>query len=157
MEPRGSSWEANLLTFYGPHMKRPAGRILFSPHCFQILTSSKQVAKTLRGYRGREAALVGLENHLQLKTPDEKAVKAARAIMATLENSSFRTPTEPQPWHLTVEECTNIAMLEAGPTDPGIDKQLRVPGNQRPLTGLFIATLLVQTLQVGLSLSPSHM
>ena len=56
---------------------------------------------------------------------------------------------DPQPWHLTVEECTNIAMLEAGPTDPGIDKQLGVPGNQRPLTGLFIATLLVQTSKDG--------
>ena len=48
MEPCGSSWKANILTFYGPDMERPAGRILLPPHCFQILTSSKQVAKTLR-------------------------------------------------------------------------------------------------------------
>jgi len=40
-------------------------------------------------------------------------------------------------------------MLEAGPTDPGIDKQLGVTGNQRPLTGLYIATLLVQTSKDG--------
>jgi len=40
-------------------------------------------------------------------------------------------------------------MLEAGPTDPVIDKQFRVPGNQRPLTGLYIATLLVRTSKNG--------
>jgi len=51
---------------------------------------------------------------------------------------------DPQPWHLTVEECTNTAILEAGPTDPGIDKQLGASGNQRPLTGLYIVKLLVQ-------------
>jgi len=101
MEPRGSSWEANLLAFDSPDMDRPAGRILLSPHCFRILSSSQQVAKTLRGYRGREAALVGLENHVQLSTPNEKAVKATRAFMATLENYSFRSPSpmvmEPDP------------------------------------------------------------
>jgi len=89
MEPSGSSWEANVLTFYGPDMYRPAGRILLSPHCFQILTSSHKVAKTLREYHEREVALWGLENHLQLKKPNEKAIKAARAFMATLENSCF--------------------------------------------------------------------
>jgi len=105
MEPRGSSWEANILTFYGTDMERPAGCILLSvaPHCFQFLTSSKQVAKTLRVWRGREAALAGLANHLQLKSPDEKAVKAAQAFMATLATSSFRRPsprvTEPDLSH----------------------------------------------------------
>jgi len=56
---------------------------------------------------------------------------------------------DPQVWHLTVEECTNIAMEEAGPTDPVIDKQLGVPGNHRPLTRLYIATLLAQTSKNG--------
>jgi len=101
MEPSGSRWEANVLTFYGPDMYRPAGRILLSPHCFQILPSSHKVAKTLREYREREVALWGLVNHLQLKKPNEKAVMAARAFMATLENSCFRTPSpgamEPDP------------------------------------------------------------
>jgi len=39
--------------------------------------------------------------------------------------------------------------LEAGPTDPGIDKQSGVSGNQRPLTGLYDAKLLVQTSKDG--------
>jgi len=56
---------------------------------------------------------------------------------------------EPQPWYLTVEECTYIAMLEAGPTDPEIAKQLGVPNKQRSLTGLYIATLLVQISKAG--------
>jgi len=101
MEPSGSSWEANELTFYGPDMYTPAGRILLSPHCFQIFTSSHKDAKTLREYSEREVALWGLENHLQLKKPNEKAIMAARAFMATLENSCFRAPSlgvmEPDP------------------------------------------------------------
>jgi len=56
---------------------------------------------------------------------------------------------DPQLWHLTVKECTNIAMEEAGHTDPVIDKQLGVPGNQMPPTRLYIATLLAQTLKDG--------
>ena len=99
MEPRGSSWEANLLAIDGSYMDRPAGHIFLLPHCFQILSSSQQVDKTLSAYLGREAALVGLDNHLQLKTPNEKAFKAA--LMATLENCSFRRPSsrvmEPDP------------------------------------------------------------
>jgi len=79
--------------FYGPDIESPAGRILLPPHCFQILTSSKQVAKALRVWRGKEAALVGLENRLQLKTLGHKAVTAARAFMATLATSSFRRPS----------------------------------------------------------------
>ena len=39
--------------------------------------------------------------------------------------------------------------MEAGPTDPGIDKQSGVSGNQRPLTGLYDAKLLVQTSKDG--------
>jgi len=40
-------------------------------------------------------------------------------------------------------------MEEAGPIDPVIDKQLGVPGNQRPLTRLYIASLLVQISKDG--------
>jgi len=81
---RVSSWEAKILTSQSPDMKRPAGRILLSLHCIQILTSSQQVGKVLRVLRGKEAALEGLENHL----PDDKTVTAARAFMKTLTTSN---------------------------------------------------------------------
>jgi len=149
MGARGSSWEANIWTFYGPDMERPAGRILFPPHCFQILTSSKQVAKTLRLWRGKEAALVGLENHLRLKSPDKKAVIPVRERGGEVTVGYEYNIQDPQPWHLTVEECTYIAILEAGPTDPEVAKQLGVSDKQRSLTGLYIATLLVQTFKAG--------
>jgi len=88
MKPRMGSWEANILTSQGPDMEGPAGRILLPPHCFQILTSSKQVDKVLRVWRGKEATLEGLENHLQLETPDDKAVTAARAFVKTHRTSN---------------------------------------------------------------------
>ena len=97
--------ERKMITMEGltTYLDPGRGWTITSGHCFQILTSSKQVAKTLRLWRGKDAALVGLENHLQLKSPDVKAVTAARAFMATLATSSFRRPSprvaEPDPRH----------------------------------------------------------
>jgi len=92
MTSRVSSWEVNILTSQGPDMERPAGCILLPLHSIQILTSSQQVGKVLRVWRGKGATLEGLENHLLLETADDKAVTAARAFIKafTTSNSILR-------------------------------------------------------------------
>jgi hypothetical protein len=80
---RVSGWEANILTSQNLGKERPTGRILLPLNCVQIL-SSKRVGKALTVWREKEAALEGLDKHLQLETPDEEAVTAALAFMKTL-------------------------------------------------------------------------
>jgi len=87
-----SGWEANTMASQGSDKERSTGRILLPLHCFPILSSSQRVGKVLNVWREKEAALEGPEKHLQLDTPDEKAVTAARVFMKTLTlpNGSLR-------------------------------------------------------------------